>query len=155
MLATAVPAADVELPSCDLAVLEADRTLVEKFFVVHGFVARHVEDPEKASLVRVGRHYYDIDRLLADDAVNGSVGTPAFWEMVVDSDERSRQDFPKRHRAPAELNFGQSPALFPDDHTRVSLAREYERDLPLFFGVSPSFDDVLSRLHAIRSRLGR
>ena len=155
LLAAAVPTAAAELPSCELAVLGADRTFVEKLFVVHGFVTRYLEDAEARSLVRVGRHYYDVDRLLADDTVNASVGTPAFWEMVTDCDRRSQRDFARLHRAPVEFNFAESPALFPDATTRLALAREYERDRALFFGESPSFDDVLGSLVPIRVRLSR
>jgi len=153
LLAGAVPAAAAELPSCELPVLGPDRTLVEKLFVIHSAVARHLEELDSVPLVRVGRHYYDVHRLLADPTVKDSVGTDTFWEMVADCHERSQQDFPKHHRAPVDLNFAESVALFPDDTTRVELTREYEHDRALFFGDSPPFDDILAMLAAIRSRL--
>ena len=155
MLARAVPKAAADLPSCELSVLGADRTFVEKLFVVHGSVARQLEDPAHASLARIGRHYYDIHRLLADGAVRATVGTAAFWEMVSDCAERSARDFPKLHRPPADLNFAESPALFPDEPTRHALSREYGRDRDLFFGEAPSFGDILTSLLAVRSALAR
>jgi hypothetical protein len=152
MLAHAVPAAAAELPACDLPVLRAERTLVEKLFVIHGAVVRHLHAPERAPLARLGRHYYDVARLLGDEVVRASVGTADFWEMARDHDERGSREFPK-HVGPPALNFGASPGLFPDEATRAELAREYERDRDLFFGTSPSFDRVLASLRAVRSLL--
>ncbi len=153
LLARAVPTAAAELPSCELPVLGAERTFVEKLFVIHSSLICHLEEPETRSLARVGRHYYDVERLLADATVHASVGTATFWGMANDCNERSLKDFPKLHRAPADLNFAESPALFPDETTRATLAREYERDQVLFFGDPPPFDEVLGNLLAIRSKL--
>ena len=153
LLAVAVPRAEHELPSCDLAVLGMERTLVEKLFVIHGSVMRNLEDPGAAALARIGRHYYDVSKLLDDATIKASIGTPAFWEMAKDHDQRGTLEFPKHHIAPAGLNFAESPGLFPDDAVRSVLQGEYERDQSLFFGGSPSFDDVLGKLAAVRSRL--
>jgi len=152
LLADAVPAADAELPSCSLSVLGAERTLVEKLFVIHGTVARHLSDPDTSSLTRIGRHYYDVARLLGDDGVRASVGTSGFWQMAEDHDARGSREF-RNHLGPPRLDFAGSPGLFPDEPLRATLAREYERDRSLFFGASPSFDSVLETLGAIRPRL--
>ena len=152
LLADAVPVAEAELPSCSLSVLRPERTLVEKLFVIHGTVARHLSDPDAHSLTRIGRHYYDVIRLLGDDSVRASVGTGAFWQMAKDHDALGSREF-RNHLGPPDLDFAGSPGLFPDEPLRTTLAREYERDRSLFFGASPSFDSVLGALVAIRPHL--
>ncbi len=153
MLAAAVPSADAELPSCTLLVLGADRTLVEKLFVIHGLVSRHLADPTSTALNRIGRHYYDVSNLLDDAAVGASIGTPAFWEMAGDHDERGAREFPGRHVGPTGLDFANSLGLFPTDELAAILRQEYERDRVLFFGDAPSFDQVLASLLLVRERL--
>jgi len=153
LLAAAVPEIAHELPECRLLVLAAERTFVEKLFVIHGSVARYQRDPDVSPLVRIGRHYYDVGKLLADPTVQTSVGTAEFWEMARDHDHRGAREFSKRHVAPADLNFASSPGLFPDPATRTLLEREYSRDRSLFFDDAPSLDDVLSALQSVRSRL--
>jgi predicted nucleotidyltransferase component of viral defense system len=155
MIAVAFPEAAAELPSCEMQVLKADRTFVEKLFVVHGTVVRHLEDPATHNLTRIGRHYYDLDRLLSDHELVAVVGSAEYWAMIEDCDLRSARDFPHAHRAPKGLDFSQSPALFPDEGIREVLTREYQRDRPLFFGEFPSLPEVLARLTEVRPSLRR
>lgn len=153
LLSNAVPRASAELPMCTLPVLGAERTLVEKLFVIHGAVSRHINDPSTPSLSRVGRHYYDVAKLLDDEAIRATVGTSAFWAMAADHDVRGGREFPRSHLAPKKLDFADSPGLFPDDKLRSVLQREYQRDQGLFFGASPTFDEILERLRTVRTRL--
>jgi hypothetical protein len=153
MIAAAVPRVESELPSCELSVLGADRTLVEKLCVIHGTVVRYLANREQQSLNRIGRHYYDVAKLLAAPTVNASIGTSSFWEMAKDADVRGARDFAKRHVSLTELNCAESHGLFPDDDVAQVLRREYHRDEVLFFGAAPSFDDALLALESIRPRL--
>ena len=153
LLADAVPSVAAELPSCDMRVLGAERTLVEKLFVIHAAVSRYLDEPKGNALNRLGRHYYDVAQLLADSTVNASVGTAAFWDMARDQDVRGARDFPRYHRCPPDLNFSDSAGLFPTAPLIQTLRREYERDRGLFFGDAPTFDDVLAALASVRARL--
>jgi predicted nucleotidyltransferase component of viral defense system len=155
LIAIAVPRTATELPSCKLRVLSPDRTLVEKLFVIHACVTRYLSDTNSTALNRIGRHYYDVAKLLGDPPVNASVGTTAFWEMAQDHDSRGAREFPKHHIGPPGLDFQQSQGLFPDGQLANVLRREYERDRVLFFGNSPSFDEALAALVSVRSHLSR
>ena len=149
----AVPRVDSELPSCELPVLGAERTLVEKLCVIHSTVVRYLTDPEQQSLNRIGRHYYDAAKLLADPTVYSSIGTSSFWVMVEDADARGARDVATHHVSLTKLNCADSPGLFPADAFSPVLRREYHRDEVLFFGAAPAFDDALVALELIRPRL--
>src|ERR1019366_3001570 len=89
------PSVLLEMGTRSAFVPVATLRLVEKLFVIHGAVVRHLHAPERAPLARLGRHYYDVARLLGDEVVRASVGTADFWEMARDHDERGSREFPK------------------------------------------------------------
>jgi hypothetical protein len=133
----------------DLKLLHFRRTLIEKMFALHDKVQRGLIQSEN----RIGgyaRHFYDLSQLLARTEVQQMLGSSEYAEIVCDYHSVTRRFFP--HQVfPENLELAQSPALFPPDGIRASLARDYaEQCQALCYREFPSFDEVLGMLELAR-----
>ena len=137
----------------DMTLLHYRRTFVEKLFALHGKVVRLQE--EQRPLGRDARHYPDLYALACQPKVTAMLASPEYSDIRLDYDEKSRLYFPKSHRPPAELSFASSPAIFPDDELRMTLASEYETQCAPLFATReyPQFELILKRFAQIRHML--
>jgi hypothetical protein len=155
LIAAQVPDAASDLPHTTVRALSPRRTLVEKLFAVHSAVAKYVASGNAAELRRIGRHYYDLGRMLGQDDLRNTIGGDEFWDISCDVDERGRRHFPKTHQAPPDLDFRESPALFPPPAVAAALAAAYRRDEPLFLGTIPDLGGILDMFGEMRPQLVR
>jgi len=142
-----------DLTGFDMTLLHYRRTFVEKMFALHDKVVRLLD--EDHPLDRDARHYPDLYVLAGQHEVRTMLGSPEYWEIRKDYDEKSRAYYPGSYRPPADLSFAESPALFPDPGLRARLAADYETQCALLFsgGTYPPFEDVLARFEEVRSLL--
>jgi len=121
-------------------VLHPGRTLLEKLYAIHAEAVRLEADPAKAATPRVGRHFYDVSRLFADDEVASFLADDTTVETVLEEIEQvSREHFATvaGERRPAG-GFAHSPAfdLSSDVSNRLRVA--YESDMEdLYYGEAP------------------
>lgn len=109
-----------EAAPVSLLVLEPVRTLVDKLVLVHHAATEGDADRRAA----VARHYYDIDRLLRNDAVRGQLGDPPTDVLAREVCEHSRAaGLPTADRP--DGGFAQSAGWDPS--AAVTSAEAYER----------------------------
>ena len=89
------------------------------------------------------RHYYDLSQLLDHPVVQSFIGTEDYHKRKV-----------KRFRAGDNLVIAANEAfLLSDEATRERYRTAYNATRRLYFGVQPSFDEILSRIQAVADRL--
>jgi hypothetical protein len=142
-----------DLEGFDMHLLHFRRTFVEKMFALHGKVVRLLS--EGHTLGRDARHYSDLHALAGQHEVRSMLASPEYEEIRRDYDARSMEYFAKAYRPPVDLSFKDSPALFPGEELRATLAPEYEEQCALLFSDQSyaSFDEVLMRFGEIRELL--
>lgn len=141
-----------DLAPFEMILLHFRRTFVEKLFTIHSKVMRLLEDG--TPVARDARHYADLHALASRSEVLAMLRSDEYREIRDDYDTLSSQWFPRSHRPPAELSFGESPALFPPAQLHEQLAADYARQCELLFpGDFPSFADVLGSFERLREWL--
>ncbi|HVY78665.1 MAG TPA: nucleotidyl transferase AbiEii/AbiGii toxin family protein [Solirubrobacterales bacterium] len=125
------------------------RTCLEKICGMHHLVTKMLESTD-LEVPRVGRHYWDIDRLLQDAGVRKALADPdGFIDLVVDVERISARHFDGYTPRP-DGGFGVSPAFNPPPTVRGQLDALYNAAsvlLPTTAGSSwPSFGTVLKRI---------
>jgi hypothetical protein len=135
-----------EYEPVEIAVLGAERTLVEKLSLLHGRALRLDDEPE--ALIGAGRHYYDICRLLCSadvrqrlESLPGGVAT-----LAEDIEARSQAAGLPSGPRPAG-GFGMSPAFLRDSPAGEAGNAAYETAAGLIWGQIPTFDDCLAIVH--------
>jgi hypothetical protein len=136
----------------EMRLLHFRRTFVEKMFTIHGKV-----EALKAQGREIGgyaRHYYDLHCLAERPEVLAMLRSEEYGAIKADYDRVSREHFPRSYTPPPGMTFAQSDALFPPPELRAILAVEFERQCRvLCFGPIPTWDEVQTRLEAIRELL--
>jgi len=135
-----------EYAPVEIAVLGAERTLVEKLSLLHGRALRLDDEPE--ALLGAGRHYYDIYRVLASSDVRQRLeslpgGVAALAE---DIEARSREAGLPSGPRPAG-GFATSPAFSRNSPAGEAGHAAYQRAAGLIWGEIPTFDDCLAKVH--------
>jgi len=130
----------VDLEHFTVRVLHPGRTLLEKLYAIHAEAIRLQADPAKTATPRIGRHLYDVSRLLADDEVAAFLVDAATVEAVLEEIEQvSREHFATTsgERRP-EGGFAQSPAFDLSSDVADRLRVAYESDIEdLYYGTAP------------------
>lgn len=129
--------------------LEPVRTLLEKVCGMHHLATQMLEDPERDD-ARCGRHYWDIDRLLADPRVRERLADrDAFDQLLEDVERTSRAHFGGCTPRPTN-GFTTGPAFDPPLAIRRTLNAHYEAAAELLPNVGkaqwPSFGTILKRI---------
>lgn len=89
------------------------------------------------------RNYYDVYQLLQQDRVLGFIGTEPYYEHKE-----------KRFRGADEKDLTKNEAfMLTDASVRNEYASEFEQKSILYYGETPKFDDILTRFHAVISKL--
>ena len=138
----------VELAPVTIAVLGAERTLVEKLALLHER-ALHL-DRRPDALAGAGRHYYDVYCLLSDSSVRDRLSTyPGGTAALADDvDARSREaGFPSAPRPTG--GFAESPAFTPGTPAESAGRATYERAAALIWGEVPTFDECVSAVRSV------
>jgi hypothetical protein len=142
------PAEFADTRPFDLRALEPVRTLVEKLFALHHIGSLYLagQPPEHQ---RLGRHYYDVFKLLDHPATLMRLrDRDAFLQLVSDVERVSANSFAGTTRRP-DAGFATSPAFSPGDNgMRAWLEGKYQevRDLlPREAGL-PTLSRVLKRV---------
>jgi hypothetical protein len=111
--------------SFQVRALEPVRTCLEKVCGMHHIATSMLADPEM-DVPRIGRHYWDIDRLLEDERVRARLADPnTFEDLVRDVERVSERHFGGCTPRP-EGGFAQSPAFGPPEEIRPRLQARYE-----------------------------
>lgn len=135
-----------------VAVLKPARTLIEKLFALHNLASRRLEHgaaPEE----RLGRHYYDIHRLLEHKpTINAIKRRNDFHALVAEVQTVSQHQFGGTYDRPAE-GFAASPAFNGEPGNEIydwlhDLYADVRGLLPHERIKLPSFDVVLERIQS-------
>lgn len=125
--------------------LAPERTLVEKLAMLHD-AASSATSKEPGRLVKAGRHYYDIAKLLSDAGVRGRLTPGWVAEIAADADAWSAHGgFPFTPRP--DIGFASSPA-FNDATLMDVIARSYDVALGWVWGERPTLEDCLDIVRA-------
>lgn len=141
-----------EFVPVEIAVLGAERTLVEKLALLHGLCGRLEEDP--AALARAGRHFYDVHQLLANAEVRHRLaayegGTAS---LAADVYQHSRlSGFPAVAR-PAS-GYAASPVFSSGSAAEPAARAVYEAAAVLVWGVRPTFDQCIAMVQTYAALL--
>jgi hypothetical protein len=145
-----------DIASFRMTLLHFRRTFIEKMFAIHSKVVAETGGDGTGEIGRHMRHYADLCILATHPEVVAMLGTAEDQEIRRDYNVRSLQFFSRSHHPPADLRFSHSPALFPPEELRRSLAVEYERQCGKLFigpGRPPAFAEVLAAFEKIRHLL--
>ena len=132
-------------------VLAPERTLLEKIAAVHDAATRGDTD----TLLKHGRHFYDIDRLLNTATVTealDALGPTGFAELVEDINTHSDEAGFSWSARP-EGGYADSPAFDPDATVHGAISTGFEAAQGLIHGARISLDEVISTVQTNRERL--
>ncbi|MFV2074166.1 MAG: nucleotidyl transferase AbiEii/AbiGii toxin family protein [Thermoanaerobaculales bacterium] len=139
----------VDLERFAVRVLHPGRTLLEKLHAIHAESLRLEADPSKAVTARIGRHFYDVSRLLADEEVASFLADDTTVRVVLEEIEQvSREHFTRDGTVELrpEGGFRHSPAFDPSSDVADRLRVAYETDIEdLYYGTTPPAWDEICR----------
>ncbi|WP_460781911.1 nucleotidyl transferase AbiEii/AbiGii toxin family protein [Microbacterium shaanxiense] len=140
-----------EFASFDVNVLAPERTLFEKLAAVHDAASRN----DAATLLKYGRHFYDIHRLVENEQVARVLETlsPVGKQQLIDDIEQQSiaAGFPSTNR-PAG-GYASSPAFDPEHSSRDAIETGYNAAQQLIYGELVSLDEVVGSVHRLRDLL--
>lgn len=137
-----------EFESFSVRVLAPERTLLEKLAAVHDAAVRS----DDAQLLKHGRHFYDIGRLLNSASVVDALtelGPVGLTQLVQDIEAHSQLAGFSWSPRPAG-GYADSPAFDP---TNASILAGYAAAQHLVHGTSIPFEDVCATVEAHRALL--
>ena len=140
-----------EFAAFEVNVLAPERTLLEKIAAVHDAAVRS----DNATLLKHGRHFYDIDRLLNTPSVVDALdalGQDGFAELVEDINARS-DDAGFSWSPRPDGGYANSPAFDSQAEVREAIRTGFEAAQALIHGERISLDDVTATVRASRERL--
>lgn len=127
-------------------VLSPERTLLEKISAVHDAVSRMPDATAHNALMRGGRHFYDIHRLLSNADVLQlltGIGPDGSAGLIEDIDAHSAAagfSFTPR----PDGGYAHSPAFQPTPDLLLEMEKSYELATGLIYGEQPSLTDCLT-----------
>jgi hypothetical protein len=137
-----------ELAVVSVHVLASERTLVEKLALLHGLAEDVQEESRREALGRAGRHYYDIYRLLGHQPTVDACARPGHVATLAEDIDAHSRRYGWRFSPRPARGYAHSPAFDPP-HPSTGIARTaYGQSAALVFGVVPTFEDCLARVHA-------
>lgn len=155
--ATVVPYAAQDVAGADLAVanvttVKPERTFWDKVMIMHGLRQWHDRRKElRHEGQRVSRHYYDIHRLLQQEAACDWRGNQA---LAMDCARHARLFF-----GSADLGLHTAKpgtyTLMPEGAMRDALAKDYAAMSGMIFGAVPSLGDVLASVAQLQQSINR
>ncbi|TAK69198.1 MAG: nucleotidyl transferase AbiEii/AbiGii toxin family protein [Actinomycetota bacterium] len=140
-----------EFASFKINVLAPERTLLEKIAAVHDAAIRG----DTATLLKHGRHFYDIDRLLNTSSVTDALdalGASGLADLVEDINAHSDEAGFSWSPRPAG-GYADSPAFARTADVREAIRTGFEAAQALIRGDRISLDDVTTTVLTNRERL--
>lgn len=140
-----------EFAHFEVLVLAPERTLLEKIAAVHDAAVRN----DTVTLLKHGRHFYDIDRLLNTTRVTNALdemGPAGFAELVDDINDHSAEAGFSWSPRP-EGGYADSPAFDPTHPSHASILTGFQGAQHLIHGVQVSLDQLLGTVAAHRASL--
>ncbi|KAF5281057.1 hypothetical protein FQR65_LT14873 [Abscondita terminalis] len=140
-----------EFASFDVNVLAPERTLFEKLAAVHDAASRN----DTSVLLKQGRHFYDIHRLVENTQVAGALEAidPAEKQKLIDDiDQRSLAAGFSSTIRPTGC-YANSPAFDPEHPSRAAIETGYSAAQQLIYGERISLDDVTESVRRRRKLL--
>lgn len=140
-----------EFASFNVNVLAPERTLFEKLAAVHDAASRNDFD----TLMKHGRHYYDIHRLVRNDQVKSALNlmsSEAKQNLIEDIETHSKTaGFSSTSRPAAGYAF--SPAFDSTHPSRKAIEEGYTTAMQLVYGQRVTLGDVIASVHEVRNLL--
>lgn len=140
-----------EFASFEVNVLAPERTLLEKIAAVHDAAVRG----DTATLLKHGRHFYDIDRLLNTETVTtalDALGRCGFAELVEDINAHSADAGFSWSPRP-DGGYADSPAFDPQADVHAAIRTGFDAAQALIHGARITLDEVINTVHANREKL--
>jgi hypothetical protein len=140
-----------EFASFEVNVLAPERTLLEKIAAVHDAAVRN----DTPALLKQGRHFYDIDRLLNTSSVVialNALGDAGVAELVEDINTHSEGAGFSWSPRP-EGGYADSPAFDPTHPSHASILAGYQSAQHLIHDERVTFAQVLATVAAQRECL--
>jgi hypothetical protein len=121
-----------------VATLKAERTFWEKAMLLHEETFRPAEKPRG---IRMSRHYYDLWSLITSGVADRAAADKDLFNRCAEH----RQVFFRQNWVDYGTLTPATLRLLPADAHLADWRRDYEQmQGPMFFGDSPSFDDILT-----------
>lgn len=140
-----------EFAAFEVNVLAPERTLFEKLAAVHDAASRN----DTAALMKHGRHFYDIHRLVRNPkvaAVLEAMSAESKQSLVDDIDQQSRAA--EFSSTPRPVNgYASSPAFDSDHPSHEAIELGYNSAQQLIYGGLVSLEDAVASVHAARELL--
>jgi len=140
-----------EFASFDVKVLAPERTLLEKLAGVHAAASAG----DTNAILKAGRHFYDIARLLEAPLVTDALdalGLDGVRALAADIDRHSQSAGFAWDVRP-EGGYAESPAFNAGVETFPFIVRGYDAALTLVYGRRPSLTEVFDVVQQNRDRL--
>ncbi len=143
-----------DLQSFSVRVLHPGRTLLEKLYVIHAEAMRLSRDNTETVKARMGRHFYDVSRLLGSDEVQQFLSNGAAVDVFLNDIEAiSIEHFgameDQELRPVGGFRF--SPVFDTGSEVSRRVGAAYESDMEdLYFGSDPlpQWDDICRQVSA-------
>ena len=126
-------------PSCEIKVLEAERTFWEKATLLH---AEYYRPKDRTTPERLSRHYYDLYKLMQAKISNQAIEKIELLDRVVDH----KKIFFQQNRANYDQACKGDIHLSPPEFRLSDLRVDYEKMREMFFGLIPPFDEIIAKM---------
>jgi hypothetical protein len=140
-----------EFATFEINVLSPVRTLFEKLAAVHDAASRN----DSAALLKHGRHFYDIHRLVRDEEVIAEIralGDEAKQRLIDDIEQQSvAAEFPSTPRP--ESGYASSPAFDEKHVSRSDIELGYIAAEALIYGERVPLEEAMASVHLVRDLL--
>lgn len=130
-----------EFQPFELDVLSPERTLLEKLAALHDAGSR--VDRDDGALLKAGRHYYDVHKLLSDAGTRANLealGRVGIIQLVEDIERHSRSAKFSYTPRPTD-GYADSPAFADHGSASTVASRAYAGMVQLVYGELPSLDE--------------
>lgn len=140
-----------EFASFDVNVLPPERTLFEKLAAVHDAASHN----DVAALLKYGRHFYDIHRLVENEQIAGvleRLSSADKQQLIDDIGQQSiAAGFPSTMRSAD--GYVSSPTFDPEHSSRAAIETGYNAAQQLIYGELISLDEIVASVHRLRELL--
>ncbi|OVE74045.1 hypothetical protein BVX94_01830 [bacterium B17] len=135
-------------PETEVSVLEMERTFWEKATILHAEYHRKEDSPMRN---RLSRDYYDVYCLSRHDDGRRAMQNLDLLTSVV----KFKQTYFKSSWANYETAKPPTLKLAPPEHRLGELKKDYQEMQEMFLEDPPTFDDIVSHLHAVEKEINK
>jgi hypothetical protein len=140
-----------EFASFNVNALAPERTLFEKLAAVHDAASRN----DTAALLKHGRHFYDIHRLVENEQVTGVLEaiSPADKQRLIDDIEQQSVAAGFSSTIRPDDGYASSPAFDPKHSSRDAIETGYNAAQQLIYGELVSLDEAVASVYRVQHLL--